>query len=192
MHSPLHLSHLYVQVIQVFWPSSDSLNPRKELGVLPVFWGSSFSVLPLCKTARGQVLLACTWTAGSLCSDLQAYRFPTNASSTLPQHKGQCMTSDQRTTSGFPSNFLPWDGWPNRFLIHTYTPLLLAQHLKWKFNNLMLGLLCLIRMVSCSLGESIKLIRKEYYLLIQVSWWCRKAQFYWVFTTSQSFTSILL
>ena len=25
----------------------------------------------------------------------------------------------------------------------------------------MLGLLCLIRMVSCSLGESIKLIRKE-------------------------------
>ena len=160
--------------------------PKERIGCSARFLGIIFlCVATLCKIARSRVLLTCTWTAGSLCSDLQAYSSPTNATSTLPQHKGQCMTSDQRTTSGFPSNFLPWDGWPNHFLIHTYIPLLLAQHLKWKFNNLMLGLLCLIRMVSCSLGESIKLIRKEYYLLIQVSWWFRKAQFYWVFTTSQ-------
>lgn len=169
-HSPLHLSHLYVQVvqvIQVFWPSSDSLNPRKELGVLPAFLGIIFLyVATRCKVARSRVLQACTWTAGSLCSDLQAYRSPTNATSTLTQQRGQSMTSNQRTTSGFPSNFLPWDGWPNHFLIHTYNPLLLAQHLKWKFNNLMLGLLSLIRVVSCSLRESIQLIRKEYYLLI--------------------------
>ena len=107
MHSPLHLSHLYIQVIQVFWPSSDPLNPGKEVGVLPVFLGIIFlCVATLCKIARSRVLQARTWTAGSLCSDLQAYRSPTNATSTLPQHRGQSMTNDQGMTSGFPSNFL--------------------------------------------------------------------------------------
>ena len=108
MHSPLHLSHLYVQVIQVLWPSSDALNPGKELGVLPVFLGIIFlCVATLHKIACSRVLQARTWTAGSICSDLQAYRSPTNATSTLPQHRGQSMTSDQGVTSGFPSNFLP-------------------------------------------------------------------------------------
>lgn len=82
--------------------------PKERIGCSARFLGIIFlCVATLCKIARSRVLLTCTWTAGSLCSDLQAYSSPTNATSTLPQHKGQCMTSDQRTTSGFPSNFLP-------------------------------------------------------------------------------------
>lgn len=130
------------------------------------FWGSSFSVLPL--SVRLHTAEFCKHAHGLLAP----FALISKPTGPPPMPPLLCLNTGDRAwqvTKAWPLGFLPIsfrDEWPNHLLIHAYIPLLLAQHLKWRFNNLRLGLLCLIRVVSWSLGESIKLIRKEYYLFI--------------------------